>query len=207
MSLLAGNLYVKNKKNLFFMLGSWLFFLFALWFQSFSGRFLKFYSTTPVTDLLHDLLPLIDLNWLVTYCYLLVCAFLVIYVFVKHQKIFPAVLVTLSILMILRSITIHFTHIGAAAVRIDDHMFLLDGAFYYVNDLFFSGHVGFILLGFFMLPKDNMRWFFLVSSICLAVGLLLMRLHYTIDIFAAPFIAYGVYVLCKNYLWKYLELS
>jgi hypothetical protein len=40
----------------------------------------------------------------------------------------------------------------------------------------------------------------LVSSIILAITVLLMHVHYSIDVLSAYFITYGVYKLSENYL-------
>jgi membrane-associated phospholipid phosphatase len=47
---------------------------------------------------------------------------------------------------------------------------------------------------------DNrfLRWLFLGLSIFFGASVLLAHVHYSIDVFAAPFIVYGMFVITKN---------
>jgi hypothetical protein len=63
------------------------------------------------------------------------------------------------------------------------------------KDLFFSGHTAnLVLIGLLLGDKRRKRIFFFIACI---VGLLLMwqRVHYSFDVFAAPFFAYLAYRL------------
>jgi len=68
----------------------------------------------------------------------------------------------------------------------------------YANDLFFSGHVGLPFLGFLIFKDKKIRYFMLSASIILAVTVLLMHVHYSIDVAAAYFITYSIYALGKR---------
>ena len=87
------------------------------------------------------------------------------------------------------------THLGvpADAIKVSAPSFL--GMFTFTNDLFFSGHTGLPFLGFLIFRKysKSVGYFMLASSIILAATVLLMHIHYTIDVFAAFFITYGIY--------------
>jgi hypothetical protein len=60
------------------------------------------------------------------------------------------------------------------------------------NDMFFSGHTAIPFLGF-LLFDGKIRYFFLCGSICMGTVVLLMHLHYSIDVFSAFFITYCCY--------------
>ena len=68
-------------------------------------------------------------------------------------------------------------------------------SFFYKNDLFFSAHTGIPFLAFLLFNKDNkwISYFFLISSFIMALTVLFMHVHYSIDVFAAYFITYSIY--------------
>ena len=65
------------------------------------------------------------------------------------------------------------------------------------NDLFFSGHTATIFL-FYLTTVDRLsQRIFLVLTILLAFMLLFQHVHYTVDVLAAPFFAYGAYRIAR----------
>ena len=60
------------------------------------------------------------------------------------------------------------------------------------RDLFFSGHIAFLCLLIFMNHNQIILYIKLGCLITEVVSILLSRVHYTIDIFISPFIAYTV---------------
>ncbi len=75
------------------------------------------------------------------------------------------------------------------------------------TDMFFSGHTGYPFLLALMLWKTKwLRNLFLGFSVLMAATVLFGHLHYSIDVFAAYFIAYGVFRMSKRYFWKEYKL-
>lgn len=72
------------------------------------------------------------------------------------------------------------------------------------NDLFFSGHTAFPFLLYLITRKDTkfLKYFFLFSAIAEATTVILMKIHYTIDVYAAPFVAFGVFTIAHNVFAK-----
>jgi len=67
------------------------------------------------------------------------------------------------------------------------------------GNLFFSGHTGFpFLMALIFWDKKYWRWFFLIATVVFGIAVLLAHVHYSIDVFAAPFIVYGVFVITKD---------
>jgi len=56
----------------------------------------------------------------------------------------------------------------------------------YVKDLFFSGHISTLFLLFLIEERQLFKWFLLLSTACVAILLAWQRVHYTLDIIAAP---------------------
>ncbi len=61
------------------------------------------------------------------------------------------------------------------------------------HDLFFSSHTALPFLGYLLFRGRAIRLSFLFFSVLLASSVLLGRLHYSIDVFAAYFITYAVH--------------
>jgi hypothetical protein len=108
----------------------------------------------------------------------------------------------LSLFIIVRSGFMLFTHLG---VPYDAVKFTSPGIlqlFDFTNDLFFSGHTGLPFLGFLIFKQHKrIRYFMLISSIILGITVLLMHIHYSIDVFSAFFITFGVYTI-GNWFFK-----
>jgi len=98
------------------------------------------------------------------------------------------------------------THLGAPAIRLDD--FTQIGAIKtldFTKDLFFSGHIAIPLVGFLLIKNKKVKIISLIAAIAMSFGVLAMHVHYSIDVFAAPFIVFGIYYLINKYLNKYTE--
>ena len=65
------------------------------------------------------------------------------------------------------------------------------------KDLFFSGHTATLFLIFLIEKNKWLKSLFLFLTIAVAICVLIQQVHYSIDVFAAPFFAYGSYKLLK----------
>jgi len=68
------------------------------------------------------------------------------------------------------------------------------------KDLFFSGHTATLFILFLVSKNKIIKTLFLISTILVAIFVLLQHVHYTIDVFAAVFFTYACYKLllhCK----------
>lgn len=66
------------------------------------------------------------------------------------------------------------------------------------KDLFFSGHTGTLFLLFLLAEKKTLKVMFLMATILVGLAVLLQHVHYTIDVFVAPFIAFASYTIIKK---------
>ena len=116
----------------------------------------------------------------------------------------PRVLNMFSFLLLVRSGFILFTHLQ---VPLDAVIIKFPGIFQglnFSNDLFFSGHVAIPFLGFLIFKENRaLRYFMLASSIILGITVLLMHVHYSIDVLSAFFITYGVYKIGEKFIPKH----
>lgn len=66
------------------------------------------------------------------------------------------------------------------------------------KDLFFSGHTATLFILFLVSEKKIIKTVFLISTILVAIAVLLQHVHYSIDVFAAVLFTYACYkVLLK----------
>jgi hypothetical protein len=63
------------------------------------------------------------------------------------------------------------------------------------KDLFFSGHTATLFILFLVSEKKIIKTVFLISTIAVAIAVLLQHVHYSIDVFAAVFFTYACYRL------------
>lgn len=69
-----------------------------------------------------------------------------------------------------------------------------------LKDLFFSGHTSTLFILYLIIENKKLKSVFLLLTISVAVCVLLQHVHYTVDVLAAPFFAYGSFVLAKKFL-------
>jgi len=66
------------------------------------------------------------------------------------------------------------------------------------KDLFFSGHTATLLILFLVSEKKIIKTIFMISTIVVAIAVLLQHVHYTIDVFAAVFFTYTCYIVLEK---------
>jgi len=69
------------------------------------------------------------------------------------------------------------------------------------RDLFFSGHTSTLFLLSLVVPGRGQRILFTLAAAAVGVLLLVQHVHYTVDVLAAPFFAYGAWRLAQA-LWR-----
>lgn len=149
-----------------------------------------------VGDLILDRIPTYNLEFIFVFgLYFLVTMIFLYTVFIRSEKL-PFVMKTYGILIIVRACFILMTQVGPPVGYFYDGVVAFDGLFsewMYKNDLFFSGHTAIPFLAFLLFNDTKFRWFFFTGSIVMGVTVLLMHVHYSIDVFAAFFITHGIY--------------
>jgi hypothetical protein len=73
-----------------------------------------------------------------------------------------------------------------------------------INDLFFSGHVADLVTYYLICRSPNLKRYFLVCICAVATMLVWQRVHYTIDVMAAPafsYICFWIFVQ-KDFIWR-----
>ncbi len=70
------------------------------------------------------------------------------------------------------------------------------------KDLFFSGHSSLMFYLFFLVPSRHLKIPLLIGALIVSGGVLLQHVHYSIDVFVAPFMAYSSYATARWFLPK-----
>jgi hypothetical protein len=176
----------------------------ALIIQVSAGQYSSRHALTApaVSDLFLDNLPVVNMDFLIVFgaiaLWVLACGLMV---FKPRYLLFGVKAIGLYI--IFRAFFISLTHVGLYPTAMSPDSGDFGFSFYrlttYEGNLFFSGHTGFpFLMMLVFWGSPSWRRFFLAATIVFAAAVLLAHVHYSIDVFAAPFIVYGVFVICSK---------
>lgn len=172
------------------------------------------YSQRPtsnhVGDLILDNIPAIDLNFIIVEVALATIVLGTLFVvFAKPRRVLFS-LKAIALFIIIRAFFISLTHVGIHPDTIAPGLGVFDSVYLYLNfqtGFFFSGHTGLTFLMALIFWDDvRVRAVFLALSFMFAVAVLFAHVHYSIDVFAAPFMAYGIFAIARRLFPKDYEL-
>jgi hypothetical protein len=168
-------------------------FVIATFIDYYSGSYVTNKAQTEhVPDLILDHIRAVDLSVLYVYGYIILFTAILLFTIFFHVRTLHVVISQFSLLIMLRAVFTILTHLetppDAIAVAFPWKFQVLS----FQNDMFFSGHTAIPFLGFLMIKKP-VRYFFLCGSFIMGAVVLLMHIHYSIDVFAAFFMTYGSY--------------
>ncbi len=184
------------------------FFAFALFINHFIGVYVESIDGPALSDLILNNLKPIDFGPTSTYLQRLAMVIVAVCIlFIWPTKI-PFTLKAIAFLLIVRSFCLPLTHLGLPLGRIPDE--IGSSNLDYINftkDLFFSGHVAYPFFVFLLFERQKIiKYFMLINSMILSFIVLAMHLHYSIDVVAAYFFAYGTYKMATYFFKKDYEL-
>lgn len=165
----------------------------ALCSNYYCGGYVSSTSGVKVPDLVLDHLDPIDLSFLFVYGYTALIVGLFLYPLLFRVRILHVAAIQFSLLLILRSLFMVFTHLETPAGSVSVGFPWFFRILYFDNDMFFSGHTAIPFLGFYLFKGSSLRYVFLVGSVVMGIVVLAMHLHYSIDVFAAFFMTYCSY--------------
>ncbi|MDD5133197.1 MAG: phosphatase PAP2-related protein [Candidatus Nanoarchaeia archaeon] len=148
-------------------------------------------------DLILDNIPTVDLDFIFTYGMIFMILVLFIYPLLFRVKDLHKVISQFSLLIMVRSAFTCFTHLKVPSDALTFNTPYIISFLTFQNDLFFSGHTAIAFLGFLLFKGEKIRYFFLITSIIMGITVLLMHVHYSIDVFSAFFITYGTFKIGK----------
>ncbi len=193
------------------LLGTFLLVVIAILAQNLADIYVASLHNPYVGDLILDHLPTVDIDSVIIQMSLLLTLICILLVALKPKYIFFTIK-TVSLFIIVRSFFISLTHLGISPHQIvfDIHNigFSIYNFLYNTNgDFFFSAHTGLpVLMTFIFWKEKKTRIFFIIASLAMGTSVLLGHIHYSIDVFAAPFMAYGIYILSTRLFHKDYQL-
>jgi len=179
------------------------FFVISLLINYFAGTYATAHISNPVNDLILDNIPTYDVDGIFVYGILLF--FIFVGILIIHQpRRAPFILKSLSLFIIIRSFFIILTHIAPSLHQTPlDVQNRIVNAFTFTGDLFFSGHTGLPFLMALIFWKDKiLRTTFLIISVFFGFIVLAGHMHYSIDVFSAFFITYGIFQISSQLFKK-----
>ena len=149
----------------------------------------------------------IDLTWLIFALIYLSLIIFVITTFSKPNKLLIS-FQAYGLMLIFRTIAMYLTPFEAP-----EKIILLDDPFVQffakgdilTKDLFFSGHTGTLFLLFLLAENKTLKSIFLILTLLVGTAVLLQHVHYSIDVFVAPFVAFASHRIINELHIKFFE--
>ncbi len=191
--------FVKNKKLIIEFVLSVIVLVFTLTFMS---RFLDFIEHRQGVVLLDPILETfqpVNLTWLI-FALIYVSLLITVALIVKYpQKLLFAIQVY-ALLLLFRMTAMYLLPLNPPMrmIMLNDPCIQFFGSgSILTKDLFFSGHTASLFFFFLITDRKPLKYLLLALTILVAAALLLQHVHYSIDVFAAPFFTYTAYRLIK----------
>lgn len=157
-------------------------------------------TSNHVGDLILDNIPVVDWNFIIIEGALLAIVFGTLYVLSKPRAIAFS-LKALALFIIIRAFFISLTHVGIHPESLAPDLGFFGAIYTYLNfqtGLFFSGHTGLpFLIALIFWDAPRARYLLIALSGVFAVAVLVAHIHYSIDVFAAPFMTYGIFKIAQ----------
>jgi len=183
----------RSKRFLYSALISFLILYVSTLINTLAGMAATQSASSPVTDIVLSNIGRVDTSFIhgdIT-GYVRNAALVLLFLMPRYL---PFGMKAIALLTVVRDAFINMTHLGIYPDAIPIVSFATFG-----GDLFFSGHVGVsVIVALVFWDKKPLRYFFLFTAVLFGASALLGHYHYSIDVFSAPFIAYGVFVIAKK---------
>ena len=167
-------------------------------------------TSVYVGDIVLDNIPVMDLSILIIDGAILFIVALTAFL-LKHPRYILFTVKALALFIIVRALFTSLTHMGIYPGSIQPGAGFFDAIYMYLNmqtGFFFSGHTGMpFLLALIFWQYRNVRAVFLFVSFVAAVAVLFAHVHYSIDVLAAPFMAFGIFNIAQYLFRRDWELA
>lgn len=183
--------------------------IFSIGINYFANGFSASHASNSVNDIILDNISVYNVS-LIFLEGGIVFILILIGILLLEPKFIPFTIKTIALFIVVRSLFMILTHLAPPAHDLQllpdnflERMLAGSG-----DDLFFSGHTGLpFLMGFIFWDHKFFRWFFFLCSAIGGIAALLGHLHYSIDVFSALFISYGIYKLAGHFFASDLKLT
>jgi hypothetical protein len=172
----------------------------ALCMDYYCGAYVTVTKGAKVPDLILDRFQAVDMSFLFVYGYMALIVTMFLYPTFFRVRTLHIVAIQFSLLLLLRSVFMIFTHIETPAGSVSVGFPGFFEKLYFENDMFFSGHTAMPFLGFYLFRHSPLRYVFLIGAVVMGIVVLAMHLHYSIDVFGAFFMTYCSYRMGQRLL-------
>lgn len=196
--------YWSNKQFCLSVVAGIVFLAFSLIVNYYAGTYATKVESNSVTDILLDNLPVINTYIIFSNSMLIFGGFVAVLLIIAPKRI-PFVLKSVALFIIVRALFVNMTHLAPFPHQINIHQDpdALLRYFAFGGDLFFSGHTGLpYMFALMFWENKKLRFTFIAASVVAATAVILGHLHYTIDVFAAFFITYGIFHIAQKWFAK-----
>jgi membrane-associated phospholipid phosphatase len=192
-----------NRTLVFSTLSGMGLFIASLFVSNAATNFATERAATNVSDLIISNIPVFNVDFIVNEVAMGYAVFVFIVVLFFQPKTMPFVLKSAALFIFIRSAFIMLTHLGPFPT----HSYIDQTAFFSPlnigSDFFFSGHTGLpFLIALIFWKNKFIGYISLGASILFGVSVLLGHLHYSIDVFAAFFITYTIFIIAQKFFPK-----
>ncbi len=165
------------------------------------SRFLEFVEARPGVVPGDPLLPLLeprDVTWL-TFTLIYAALIIALVPLVRHPRNLLLALQSYTVLVLFRMIGMYLLPLdpppGMIALKDPFVEYFVGTGSVLTRDLFFSGHTSTMFLLFLTATSIRFRFIFLCATALVGFCVLWQHVHYSVDVLAAPFFAYGSFRL------------
>lgn len=194
--------HLRKPDYLYRLLGAFAFLGLSIWLNFQAGTYAYNHMSNGVSDLFLDHVGPYDVSFLFIEGAAAMVIGGVLLCIANPPKLVDAT-ATIALLYLFRAAFISLTHLGPPLALGDIGLGdSLTSRFVQGADYFFSGHTALpFLIALLFWQKVWVRNTYLILTVIFGIAAIVGHLHYSIDVFAAPFIAYGVYAM-RKYVWE-----
>jgi hypothetical protein len=151
------------------------------------------------------LVPALNLTWLIFGC-IYTALVVAVVTLVKHPDELLLAARTYAIMALIRMIAMWSVPLDPPSGMIalsDPFVEFFGSGSTLTRDLFFSGHTSTLVMFALIMPSKAWKKAFSVLAVVVGLSVLLQHVHYAIDVFAAPFFAFGAFVIARSWLERW----
>ena len=198
--------YFRQMDFIWSVLSGFLFLALSLVINYTAGVYADKRASNAVTDIVLNNIPVFNVGWIFIYgSFALFTGIAVL--MLSEPRWLPFTIKSIALFTVIRSFFITLTHLAPfpSQVLVASNFFLDKLTF--GGDLFFSGHTGVpFLMALIFWNFRRLRVAFIITSLIFGASVLLGHLHYSIDVFAAYFITYAIFHICRTTFSKDYKL-
>ena len=147
----------------------------------------------------------IDLTWII---FIMIYGGLVLALIslVKSPQVLTLALLTYLLMVIFRIAAMYTLPLNPPESMLalkDPFVELFGGGKTLTKDLFFSGHTATSLIFFLTAKNKIIKKIFLFLTVVMGASVLLMHVHYSVDVLIAPLVSFTAFIISKNILKKF----